>query len=86
MLSVTRETKAVLKTSTGERVIAFTKDSEPGIASLAIPGDRAKLSPREMRELAQWLDETANEQEEVTRKPVETFTYGGKPETTGRHK
>jgi hypothetical protein len=67
MLSVTRETKAVLKTKTGDRVVAFTKDSEPGIASLAIPGDRAKLSPREMRELAAWLNETAAEQEKAAR-------------------
>ncbi|MGW0530691.1 hypothetical protein [Streptomyces sp. NPDC003032] len=67
MLNVTRETKAVLKTKTGERVVAFTKDSEPGIASLAVPHDRAKLSPREMRELAAWLNDTAAEQEKSTR-------------------
>ncbi|QBZ73355.1 hypothetical protein SEA_REMUSLOOPIN_41 [Streptomyces phage RemusLoopin] len=78
MLSVTRETKAVLKTKTGERVVAFTKDSEPGIASLAIPGDRAKLSPREMRELAAWLNETAAEQEKVTRETAKTsLTFNG---------
>ncbi|MGW6313795.1 hypothetical protein [Streptomyces sp. NPDC055099] len=70
MLSVTRETKAVLKTKTGERVVAFTKDSEPGIASLAVPNDRAKLSPREMRELAAWLNETAAEQDKTTRVSV----------------
>ncbi|QBZ73412.1 hypothetical protein SEA_HEATHER_42 [Streptomyces phage Heather] len=85
MLSVTRETKAVLKTKSGERVVAFTKDSEPGVASLAVPNDRAKLSPGEMRALAAWLNETAAEQERVTREqdrvtretPKTTVTFNG---------
>ncbi|MFD7257796.1 hypothetical protein [Streptomyces sp. NPDC059874] len=64
MLRVTKETKAVLTADTG-RVIGFVKDTEPGKASLAVPGDRAILTPAQMRALAAWLNETAAEQEKV---------------------
>lgn len=60
MMNVTRETKAVLTTREG-RVVGFVKDSEPGVISLAVPNDRAKMTPAEARELARWLHATADE-------------------------
>ncbi|MFE9026201.1 hypothetical protein ACFYOA_08050 [Streptomyces iakyrus] len=80
MMKVTRETKAELKTKDGQRVIGFTKDSEPGVASLAVPADRAKLTPAELRELAAWANQTAQEIEST--RPSITFrgdTYVHRP-------
>lgn len=77
MLKVTRETKAVLTAAQG-RVIGFVKDSEPGKASIAVPNDRAVLTPTELRELAAWCNETAADIDRtvpprVTRAPMDTF-------------
>ncbi len=59
MMRETTETKAVL---TGEygRIVDFTKSNEAGVISLAVPGDRAKLTPAQARELAAWLAKRAD--------------------------
>lgn len=63
VIRVTTETKAELKTADGgQRVLAWVRDSEPGVVSLAVPADRAKLSPREARELAKFLEEQADKE------------------------
>ncbi|MFE6159834.1 hypothetical protein ACFQ7F_13085 [Streptomyces sp. NPDC056486] len=60
MMRVSRETKAVLTGQAG-RVVGFVKSDEPGVASLAVPNDRAQLNPTQLRELAAWANETAAE-------------------------
>lgn len=69
MLRVTTETKAVLTAQTG-RVVGFTKSDEPGLASLAVPNDRAQLNPTQLRELAAWANETAAEIERRRNAPL----------------
>jgi hypothetical protein len=62
MLKVTTETKAVMPCDKG-RVIGFVKSDEPGKISLAIPADRAVMTPAQARQLAAWLaDEAAKAQ------------------------
>jgi hypothetical protein len=58
MLKVTTETKAVMACDKG-RVIGFVKSDEPGKISLAIPADRAVMTPAQARQLAAWLSEEA---------------------------
>lgn len=53
-MQVTNETKAVLNTE-GGRVIGFVKSNEPGKISLAVPNDRAVMTPAQARQLAAWL-------------------------------
>lgn len=53
-LNETREVKATLTADTG-RVLAWSTDKEPRHISIAVPGDRAKLTPVQARELADWL-------------------------------
>jgi hypothetical protein len=60
-INVTRETKATVTATNGGRVLAWTNDKEPNLISVAVPGDRAKLTPREARELAAYLNEVAAE-------------------------
>ncbi|MGK5530668.1 hypothetical protein [Streptomyces sp. URMC 129] len=45
------------------RVRAWSTESEPGLISLAVPGDRAQLAPEDARALAAWLEERAVEEE-----------------------
>ncbi|WP_199809819.1 MULTISPECIES: hypothetical protein [unclassified Streptomyces] len=59
MLRVVNETKATLQTESG-RVVGFVKSSEPGKISLAVPGDRAVMTPAQARQLAAWLVEEAD--------------------------
>ena len=66
MLRVTTETKAVLNTEGTGRVIGFVKSSEPGKISLAIPADRAVMTPAQARQLAAWLNEEAARSESTT--------------------
>jgi hypothetical protein len=62
MLKVTTETKAVMACDKG-RVVGFVKSDEPGKISLAIPADRAVMTPAQARQLAAWLaDEAAKAQ------------------------
>jgi hypothetical protein len=60
MMSVTNETKAELVAERG-RVVGFIKSSEPGKISLAVPGDRAVMTPAQARQLAAWLIEEAGQ-------------------------
>ncbi|WP_328950454.1 hypothetical protein OG778_23785 [Streptomyces sp. NBC_00184] len=57
-LQVTSETKAVLNADQG-RVIGFVKSNEPGKISIAVPNDRAVMTPAQARQLAVWLVEEA---------------------------
>jgi hypothetical protein len=53
-MQVTNETKAVLSAEKG-RVIGFVKSEEPGKISIAVPNDRAVMTPAQARQLAAWL-------------------------------
>lgn len=53
-IRVETKTTATLTADAG-RMIGWSVDREPGHVSLAIPTDRAKLNPVQLRELAQWL-------------------------------
>ncbi|QNE79072.1 hypothetical protein F0344_04870 [Streptomyces finlayi] len=53
-MQVTNETKAVLIADKG-RVVGFVKSNEPGKISLAVPADRAVMTPAQARQLAAWL-------------------------------
>ncbi|MGW9280730.1 hypothetical protein ACWGSA_00870 [Streptomyces diastaticus] len=59
MLRVTQETKAVMQCERG-RVVGFVKSEEPGKISVAVPGDRAVMTPAQARTLAEWLTKEAN--------------------------
>jgi hypothetical protein len=69
MLTVTKETKAVLTADKG-RVICFVKDAEPSKISVAVHGDRAILTPSQARALAAWLTQTAAEVENTPLSPA----------------
>lgn len=75
-LNETREVKGTLTADSG-RVLAWSNDKEPRHISLAVPGDRAKLTPPQARELATWLlaraDEVAGAQR-VPIRPVDRYT------------
>ncbi|MEU9388691.1 hypothetical protein AB0D86_01660 [Streptomyces sp. NPDC048324] len=72
MLNVTRETKATLAAQNGGRVLAWHNDKERGTLSVAVPGDRAKLTPTEARNLAAWLIDAAKAIESPDRTPLRT--------------
>lgn len=61
-IRVEKKATATLTADTG-RVLAWTMDKEPAHISIAVPGDRAKMTPVQARELATWLLE---ESERVT--------------------
>ncbi|MFJ9961107.1 hypothetical protein [Streptomyces avermitilis] len=42
-------------TEAGQRVRAWVQSTEPRHVSVAVPGDRAKMTPREAIELGKWL-------------------------------
>ncbi|CAA07139.1 gp15 [Lomovskayavirus C31] len=58
-MRVTTETKAELQAERG-RVVGFVKSSEPGKISIAVPADRAVMTPAQARQLAAWLNEEAD--------------------------
>jgi hypothetical protein len=64
-MRVTTETKAELQTEQG-RVVGFVKSSEPGKISLAVPADRAVMTPAQARQLAAWLNEEAERVDRMT--------------------
>lgn len=52
----TTTTKATLAAAASSgRVVIIENSTEPGFLSLAVPGDRAKLSPTEVVALAKWF-------------------------------
>ncbi|WP_180931899.1 hypothetical protein [Streptomyces sp. AJS327] len=55
----TREVRADISGTTG-RVRAWTSEQEPGVISLAVPADRAQITPADARALAQWLEDQAD--------------------------
>lgn len=75
-LNESREVKATLTAASG-RVVAWSTDKEPGHISMAIPGDRAKMTPAQAREFATWLltraDEVASAQR-VPLRPADRYT------------
>ncbi|MET9602564.1 hypothetical protein [Streptomyces sp. NPDC006459] len=73
-MQVTRETKATLTAKNGGRVVAWHSDREPNFLSMAVPGDRVKLTPVEARNFAAWLIDAANSAETVDRSPLRTAT------------
>ncbi|MEU4950746.1 hypothetical protein [Streptomyces lavendulae] len=78
-MQVTRETKATLTAKNGGRVLAWHSDREPNLLSLAVPGDRVKLTPAEARNFAAWLIDAANSAEIVERSPLRTATLKPHP-------
>ncbi|GAA0660192.1 hypothetical protein GCM10010193_08900 [Kitasatospora atroaurantiaca] len=78
MFTVSRETKATLVTQAGGKVVGWHNDKEARHVSIAVPGDRAKLTPVEARNLAAWLIDAAREAEKVEgdRSPLRTATLG----------
>lgn len=67
MLRVTNETKAILRTEGTGRVVGFVKSDEPGKISIAVPSDRAVMTPTQARQLAAWLrDEAAKAEKSST--------------------
>ncbi|MBD0712575.1 hypothetical protein OHA38_20340 [Streptomyces sp. NBC_01732] len=72
MLNVTRETKATLAAKNGGRVLAWHNDKERGTLSVAVPGDRARLTPVEARNLAAWLIDAAKAIETPDHSPLRT--------------
>ncbi|WP_330174527.1 hypothetical protein OG875_13835 [Streptomyces sp. NBC_01498] len=66
-----RETKATLNAGTG-RVLAWHNDKEARAVSLAVPGDRAKLSATQARELGLWLIEASEAVMRPNRPPLRT--------------
>jgi hypothetical protein len=59
-LKETREVKAELTAEKGGRVLAWHNDREPGHVSLAVVGDRAKMTPTEAKALGEWLIRNAD--------------------------
>ncbi|MDN3259579.1 hypothetical protein QWJ26_07075 [Streptomyces sp. CSDS2] len=57
-MQTVRETKATLTAEAG-RVLVWHNDKEARFLSLAVPGDRAKLTPAQARELGLWLVEAS---------------------------
>jgi hypothetical protein len=76
MINVTREVKAVLNGETG-RVLAWHNDKEARAISIAVPGDRAKLTPAQARELGLWLIEAAETITKVDRTPLRNAAVPG---------
>lgn len=57
-INTVHETKATMTAEAG-RVLVWHNDKEKGSVSLAVPGDRAKLTPAQARELGLWLIEAS---------------------------
>ncbi|MFF3553639.1 hypothetical protein ACFYXL_09515 [Streptomyces tsukubensis] len=72
-INTVRETKATLSADSG-RVIAWHNDKEKGSVSLAVPGDRARLTPAQARELGIWLIEASERVSTPEAKPFRTAT------------
>lgn len=66
MIKVSTETTARMTTRSGQLIRAWHTDAEPNEISLAVPADRAKMTPAEARELAQWLNAKADSLEPRT--------------------
>ncbi|AFU62230.1 hypothetical protein TG1_35 [Streptomyces phage TG1] len=68
-MQITQETKAVLNAERG-RVVGFVKSTEPRKISLAVPADRAVMTPAQARQLAAWLVEEADRVERLSTTPT----------------
>jgi hypothetical protein len=77
-IRVEKKTTATLVCDTG-RVLAWTQDKEPAHISLAVPGDRAKLTPVQARELATWLLEESERVTQANRPKVAPPRFGMSP-------
>jgi hypothetical protein len=79
MIKVTRETKAELTTSTGGRVLVWTNDKEASQISIAVPGDRVRLTAVQATALAAALLDMAKTVDAVTHSPLRDAakTFGG---------
>ncbi|MEV6399642.1 hypothetical protein AB0M39_33490 [Streptomyces sp. NPDC051907] len=77
-LNTVRETKATLSGDTG-RVLVWHNDKETRAISLAVPGDRAKLSPAQARELGLWLIEASETVNKPDHSPLRSATLPTAP-------
>ncbi|MEU3450386.1 hypothetical protein AB0H29_24635 [Streptomyces thermolilacinus] len=68
-INTVRETKATMTADAG-RVLVWHNDKEKGSVSMAVPGDRAKMTPAQARELGLWLIEAS---ERVSSPETKTF-------------
>ncbi|MEV7670974.1 hypothetical protein [Streptomyces sp. NPDC088752] len=57
-INTMRETKATMTAEAG-RVLVWHNDKEKGSVSLAVPADRARMTPAQARELGLWLIEAS---------------------------
>ncbi|MFF4430478.1 hypothetical protein ACFYZ4_15055 [Streptomyces sp. NPDC001513] len=58
MLNIVKKTEATLSAETG-RILAWFTDKEEGFISVAVPGDRAKMTPAQARAFGLWLIEAS---------------------------
>ncbi|WP_367136469.1 MULTISPECIES: hypothetical protein [Streptomyces] len=72
-ISTVRETKATLSAEAG-RVLVWHNDKEKGSVSVAVQGDRAKLTPAQARELGLWLVEASERVSAPAEAPFQTAT------------
>jgi hypothetical protein len=76
-MRVEKKTTATLTADTG-RVLAWTMDKEPAHISIAVPGDRARMTPLQARELATWLLEESERVTQANRPKARTATTPGR--------
>lgn len=65
VLNIVKKTEANLSAETG-RILGWFTDKEEGFISVAVPGDRAKMTPAQARAFGLWLIEAS----ETTVKPT----------------
>ncbi|MDX2390205.1 hypothetical protein NJL88_09020 [Streptomyces sp. DK15] len=82
MLKTIREVKAVLTAEYG-RVLVWHNDKEARAISIAVPNDRAKLTPSQARELGLWLIEASETVSKPDRSPLRTSAMPGTERTNG---
>ncbi|WP_424213177.1 hypothetical protein ACN20G_14425 [Streptomyces sp. BI20] len=58
MLNIIKKTEATLSAETG-RILAWFTDKEEGFVSVAVPGDRARMTPAQARAFGLWLIEAS---------------------------
>ncbi|MFF2406699.1 hypothetical protein [Streptomyces sp. NPDC058092] len=83
MLKTIREVKAVLTAEVG-RVLVWHNDKEARAISVAVPGDRAKLTPSQARELGLWLIEASENVSKPDRSPLRNASVPLAAERTAR--
>jgi hypothetical protein len=74
-IRVEKKATATLTADYG-RVLAWTMDKEAAHISIAVPGDRAKMTPVQARELATWLLEESERVTQANRPKAPASRFG----------